>query len=68
MKCDRLRIDIERNPARSVPEKLLGDLYVRSILPQQRRVRVAESGPFPQRRYDIADDMISLSSEDRGGH
>lgn len=45
MKCDRLRIGIERDPARSVTEKLLGDLYVRPILPQQRRIRVAESVP-----------------------
>jgi hypothetical protein len=33
VKCDSLRISIERHPARSVTEKFLGDLYIRSVLP-----------------------------------
>ena len=45
MKRDCLRIGVERDPARSMTEQFLGDLYIRPVLSQQRRMRVAESMP-----------------------
>jgi hypothetical protein len=41
MKCDSLRIGIECHPARRVTEEFLGDFYIRPVLSEQRRIRVA---------------------------